>query len=309
MEWGKLYANLPDDPRVQAAEDDGGAFGLLTESMCYCTGAETGGFIPDSQLRRFLCSEPDRVKALAREGLWIRDEERRGYVLDPHIWTEERNLSDSAEKKRRADRERVAAKRAAIKATPDGQVSRDMSRDSDATKPATSRSDSRALEKRRAEKNLPPTPRADMRPLWPSAVADARPEEEGDSGQDEKPGTDAPDAAALIAEIRSIRPGWSTRSVRRSLEDPAVAERPWPLVHAAALAVARDPDSQQPGRLAHDGPWWAQAAAEHRKPQTASRPPWCGKCSDDLKRQRERDDSTVERCPECHPLAVKARSA
>ena len=122
MEWGRLYANLPDDPRVQAAEDNGGAFGLLIESMCYCTSAETGGFIPDSQLRRFLGHKAGRVTALARENLWLRDDGRRGYLLDPEIWTEERNLSDSAEKKREADRKRIADKRAAAKAGQNGHA-------------------------------------------------------------------------------------------------------------------------------------------------------------------------------------------
>lgn len=113
MEWGRLYANLPNMLRVQAAEDDGGAFGLLVESMCYCTSAESGGFIPDSQVRRFLGYRPGRLSALSREGLWIRDDARRGYLLDPEIWTEERNLSGAAERKKEADRIRMAAKRAA----------------------------------------------------------------------------------------------------------------------------------------------------------------------------------------------------
>jgi hypothetical protein len=115
MEWGRLYGNLPNLVRVQAAEDNGGAFGLLAESMCYCTVAESGGFVPDSQLRRFLCYKPGRVAALAREELWQRDDKRSGYVLDPEIWNEERNLSDSAERKREADRARIAAKRAAAR--------------------------------------------------------------------------------------------------------------------------------------------------------------------------------------------------
>lgn len=122
MEWGRLYANLINEPRVQAAEDDGRAFGLLIESMCYCTSAESEGFIPDTQVRRFLCSSRPGVTALAREELWIRDDERRGYVLDPRIWSEERNLSDSAEKKREADRKRIAEKRAAAKAAQNGHA-------------------------------------------------------------------------------------------------------------------------------------------------------------------------------------------
>jgi hypothetical protein len=115
MEWGRLYANLPTLTRVQAAETDGGAFGLLVESMCHCTSAESEGFIPDGQLRRFLSYKPGRVAALVREELWLRDEKRDGYVLNPEIWNEERNLSDSAERKRAADRDRIAAKRAAAR--------------------------------------------------------------------------------------------------------------------------------------------------------------------------------------------------
>lgn len=122
MEWGRLYGNLPDITRVQAAEADGDAFGLLAESMCYCTAAESDGFIPDTQVRRFLCFKPGRVKALAREELWIRDNGRRGYSLDPVVWSEERNLSDAAEKKRKADRERIAAKRAADRAGQNGHA-------------------------------------------------------------------------------------------------------------------------------------------------------------------------------------------
>lgn len=113
MEWGKLYAGLPADTHVQAAEDDGAAFGLLAESMCYLTSAESGGFIPDSQVRRFLCFKPARVTALVREELWVRTDGRPGYLISPRIWTEERNLSDSAEKKRAADRSRMRDKRAA----------------------------------------------------------------------------------------------------------------------------------------------------------------------------------------------------
>lgn len=120
MEWGRLYANLADDPRVQAAEDDGQAFGLLVESMGYCTRAESGGFVPDTQVRRFLCYRAARVTALAREEIWVRDGGRPGYVLDPRIWSEERNLSDAAEKKREADRRRIAERRAAEKATANG---------------------------------------------------------------------------------------------------------------------------------------------------------------------------------------------
>lgn len=121
MEWSRLYASLPDHTRVQAAEDNGDAGWLLAMSLCYCTSAESGGFIPDTQVPRFGCRKlRQKVDALVREGLWLRDDERRGYVLDPEIWTEERNLSDAAERKKEADRKRIADKRAAARAAANG---------------------------------------------------------------------------------------------------------------------------------------------------------------------------------------------
>ena len=133
MEWGRLYANLADDPRVQRAEVSDGAGWLLVESMGYCTSAETGGFIPHTQIERFLggSKKPRKIAALVREKVWLPVE--GGYLLNPDLWSEERNLSDSAEKKKAADRERIKAKRAAAKAAQNGDMSRDTSRDSSAT--------------------------------------------------------------------------------------------------------------------------------------------------------------------------------
>ncbi len=111
-----------------------------------------------------------------------------------------------------------------------------------------------------------PSPRATaaagaVRPLWPSAAPDARPEEGNQSGEQT--------AEQLASAVRRIRPAWSTKSIERALADPSVAERPWPMVCAAMLAVANDPESKHPGRLAHDGPWWAKAALS----RCASLPP------------------------------------
>jgi hypothetical protein len=120
VEWSKLFANLPDEPRVQAADDaELGSFGLLVQSFCYCTSAESDGFIPRTQVSRFGGQRlKQRVDALACEGLWIPVQD--GWLIDPDLWNEDRNLSDSAEKKRKADRERMAAKRAAAKAAQNG---------------------------------------------------------------------------------------------------------------------------------------------------------------------------------------------
>jgi hypothetical protein len=71
--------------------------------------------------------------------------------------------------------------------------------------------------------------------------------------------------AALVDAIRAIREDWSTRSVRRALDDQSVRERPWPLVCEAFAIMARDPETQYPGRLPGDGPWWPAAERKCRR--------------------------------------------
>jgi hypothetical protein len=346
MEWSRLYANLPDEPRVQAAEDSDSAGWLLVQSMGYCTRVERGGFIPHTQVPLFGGPRlKQRVAALVREKIWI--EVEGGYELDPEIWSEERNLSDQAERKRKADRERIAAKREAERA---GQNGSRVSRDCRATDSATSRAtnlgitsgddpelgqnnvnevgyppvldlpqtitrdadlhvvdnqgemsrDSRAH--RRVDKSKPPpTPQGVSTPLWPAAVANATPEEEGEEPNRHEE-TNPGDVDALIADVLAIRPAWSARSLRRILTDPDITRRPWPSVRSAALAVARDPNSKQPGRLAHDGPWWERPPAATTAP---ARPPWCGDCDEQT---RLVDPDSPHRCPACHPLNTEKAS-
>jgi hypothetical protein len=142
-----------------------------------------------------------------------------------------------------------------------------------------------------------PSPRAGARdwPAIPHVVPAARTAEEGEE-------TGELDTATLVAEIRAIRGDWSTRSITRALADSAVAERPWPLIRAAALALARDPDSQHPGRLAHDGPWWRAAGV--LQPAVSSRPDWCGTpgCSRETRRLADPETGAdAGPCPRCHP--------
>jgi hypothetical protein len=136
-------------------------------------------------------------------------------------------------------------------------------------------------------------------PLWPAAVADAQPEGE-DEDQDFVPGLDV-----LVREVREIRPEWSSRSIRRALAHPDVTERGWDRARRAMLSVAVDPQSSQPGRLPHDGPWWNQRGAPSPQPP---KPPWCGHCSSERERQVDLPGGTIGRCPACHPLAKTAPS-
>ncbi|MEU4406147.1 hypothetical protein AB0F88_16625 [Streptosporangium sp. NPDC023963] len=102
----------------------------------------------------------------------------------------------------------------------------------------------------------------------------------------------------LVADLRRLRPDWSTRSIVRTLTDASVVERPWWIVRHAALALARDPVTQFPGRLLHDGPWW------HAATQATDRPPvipWCGTCSDPIRRRVEDAEARdLGPCPCCH---------
>jgi hypothetical protein len=104
---------------------------------------------------------------------------------------------------------------------------------------------------------------------------------------------------SLVAQVRQVRPDWSTSSIRRALAHPDVTERGWDRARQAMLAVAADPESHQPGRLAHDGPWWNQTG-----PAGRPRPPWCRQddCDQRTRRLQHADGADGGRCPRCHPL-------
>jgi hypothetical protein len=130
---------------------------------------------------------------------------------------------------------------------------------------------------------------APVRGLWPAIVRD-----------------EARDLAALTGEIQAIRrelgATWSAAAIERALTDPAVARHPWHEIRAAALAVARDPESKAPGRVTHDGPWWHLGDPGRPDP----RPPWCGGCRESTRRLEDEDGYDAGPCPRCNP---RARSA
>jgi hypothetical protein len=145
-------------------------------------------------------------------------------------------------------------------------------------------------------KNLPPpTPSAPVA-LPPGGW------EEGEV-RDDDPDADRPLLeAGLARDVRLLRPDWSTRSILRALADPAVRERPFGLAAAALVVIAGDGRTELPGRLPHDGPWWA-TARRRVGPRTADPtglPPPCGQCGPH--RQVELPDGSMSRCPGCHPL-------
>ena len=292
MEWGRLYANLPDDPRVQAAEDDGGAGFLLIESMCYLTSAETGGFIPHTQVERFGGGpkKKQKIAALVREKLWIPVED--GYLIDPRIWTEERNLSDQAEKKREADRNRMAAKRAAAR-SHNGHESRDsratgLATD-ETTNAATCSSDSRGPEKRREE--IP------VAVVSHPSVSDAQESDDDDIGELE--------AAAITAFLdrtsRLITPAES-RTVAAKVLDRAAAKGL--VVHHPPRYVAAAIDSERdPYSLLGEPPPLGEILGR----QAFAKRPSCGQCDPRTRMLLDEFGQPGNQpCPACHPRALEA---
>lgn len=144
------------------------------------------------------------------------------------------------------------------------------------------------------------------KPLTPSplpAAAAARPADDPAHTAGATAEGEGESLEALTAEVRRIRPEWSPGSVRRALTHPDVAARqPRSLIRSAALAVARDPETDHPGRLSRDGPWWVP---RREAPAAAGdRPPWCGTCDE---RTRQTMADPPARCPACHPLTQTAR--
>jgi hypothetical protein len=276
VEWCKLYANLPDDPRVQAAEDDGAAGWLLVQSFCYVTRAESlidgEGFIPDTQVRRFGCTS-EQVAALVREKLYIRDDLRKGYLLDPEIWNEDRNLSDSAEKKKQADRERMRTKREAARTAQNG----DLSRDSRATGRATASRDRRSLDERREEKTRTKT-------LSVVGVVN-RPAGRNARTRDD----DDPIITTIIETIYAqtshvIDQLWAAK-IRDHIASRAKTANPGPGYFKAA--IEREPDA-------------AKRFLEHDPP-----PLWCGQCSPSRYTEDPDTGLPIRPCPDCHPSLRK----
>ncbi|MEU4228329.1 hypothetical protein AB0F17_28880 [Nonomuraea sp. NPDC026600] len=128
----------------------------------------------------------------------------------------------------------------------------------------------------------------------PLAADTTTPSGPGSEGE----GEDSP-ILELVAEVRALRAGWGTRSIVRVLTHTDIAERPWPVVRRAMLAVAADPASQAPGRLLADGPWWN--LPDPAASSTASSTGWCGECRESTRRVEHPDTGAdLGPCPDCH---------
>lgn len=259
--------------------------------MCYCTSAETGGFIPHTQIERFSGGpkKKQKVAALVREQVWLVVE--GGYMLNPDLWTEKRNLSDQVEKKKEADRKRIAAKREAERA---GRENGDMSRDSratcratsDATSRATRSSDSRTVDRRREDLST-----VDVVSHPPRR--NARPRDDDD---------DLTSAAinAFLERTECV----ITADDARSIVAKVLARAPagTRVIHPARYVAAAIANESDPYALLGDPPLLTEILPQPAQKPFTARPDWCGdRLCDRLTRRREHPETGNDAgpCPEC----------
>lgn len=273
MVWLKVTDKYP----VNCAPLSDAAFRTHTESLCRAMEYLNRGHITRRDLMRYAeTSDPyAAAEELVVKGFWVEHPSGDGWLI-----VRDMDYQRSPEKVE-ADRAATARRQARY---------RDRQAGNAVTNPVTNvvrnaggNAVSNAAQTRPVNPSPPPPQRSSRQ-----APAGATPEGEGEGTPDAR-------AAELAARVRELRPEWSTPSILRILTSPDVAERPWPIVTAAAMAVAADPATQSPGRLAGDGPWWSTAAGRRL---TVAKPAWCGRCDEHT---RQVGDPPA-RCPDCHPL-------
>lgn len=157
------------------------------------------------------------------------------------------------------------------------------------------RSSAPQLEELRTRRtNPPPVSSAET----PSAKA------KGGGGRDSSKKNDN-DVDALVDEVVALRPDWRREKVHAALQMPGVLERPRHLWRPALLAVAADPSTQYPGRLAHDGPWWSATIPRQARRTTDLAPAEVV----ELAARREEAQRTVDASSHAAALRAQLKSA
>jgi hypothetical protein len=251
----QLIVNYGEDPQIRAlaryGRDARGCRDLYVQMLCYCKRNLTDGYIPSEEVGVLVYPDSPKVgkrdaERLVEVGLAKHIE--GGYLLPGFLKRNKSRAQVEAESEKKA----AAGRKGGIRS---GQVRRGSEASEANTKQSASSDE--AVGKQGASECLntevighrsenttpPPTPPHDTAP-WPT-----------DEAPQAEEGEETPDLE-LIRQVRDIRPDWTTGSITRALRHPDVRERPADLIPPALLALARDPNSQQPGRLRHDGPWW-----------------------------------------------------
>lgn len=248
MTWFKVDDTLAFHRKAVAAGN--AAMGLWVRAGSWCSQQLTDGVIPNDMIPAL--GNAGQAKRLVAVGLWERVE--GGYRFWQWNESGRQPTREQVEQDRTAARERMRRVRTGPRSSP--ERSPEQAKNEQGTSGAV-----------RDPRPVPSRPEGTGVPVdeSPPRRNGSTPEEEGAKSAGPKAGIDA-----VIAEVKTIRPEWSERSIRRALTRPAVAERPPAVVRSAALAVAHDRTSTAPGRLEHDGPWWR--LSEPPKPAPAVRP-------------------------------------
>lgn len=122
-------------------------------------------------------------------------------------------------------------------------------------------------EKNRSIKEDPPPP--------PEAESKADPlqDREGEDQRFDRPTREM--LTAAVAQVLVLQPGWRADAIRAAMLAEVNAGRSPAAVAAAVVLVAADPATISPGRLKHDGPWWAAAAPKPAVAVDRRRGPRC----------------------------------
>lgn len=304
----QLSVNMADDPKVRAlaryGRDARPARDLYVQMILYCKANLTDGFVPLEQIG--ILVYPDAPKVGARDAERLAEVgliERHGDSWHVLAFLK-RNRSRQSVKERSEEKRQASSKANHVRWHLERGVTKpdcrwcqngsdpDPKSDPDRS-PGGLHIGHRTEDIGHRTESVPSDPETDPPPPSPPSAESARSSAAGIEGEGEKELSSMINLG-LVAKVREIRPDWSTASIARALNRPEVLERPRNLIAPAMLAVARDPASQYPGRLAHDGPWW-QAV-----PARPAAPPKCDACNP-FRRLEDAFGNDIGPCPTCHP--------
>ncbi|GAA4626996.1 hypothetical protein GCM10023196_037480 [Actinoallomurus vinaceus] len=296
-----LSVNFPSNRKVRRlirfGADSRACRDLYTQMLLYCKKDLTDGFVPDEELGILVYPDtPENGERdagrLVEVGLIRRVD--GGYLVPGFIKRNKTkaevraSVADKATGGARGNHRRWHVDRGIVKAgCPYCERSRPPSRSDGGYS---------------ADREGPPPADQETPPLPPGPTDDDEPwPTDDDHAGRGAPAAEVLDIAALITAVRELRPDWTAASIRRALKDARVLERPASWIPAAMLAVARDPETVAPGRLANNGPWW------RTKLKLAVVPDKCPDCNP-FRHVEDRDGNDLGRCPRCHPSVVERAS-
>jgi hypothetical protein len=292
MAWVRYDDQFHDHHKVTAVvAENVAAIGLHALANTWTNGQKRKGYVPAHQAGALVCDKvlgPELAALLVKNNLWHRvadigacvacAEEYEALPKDLEGW-----VFHNSREYRAPERDRttpgtnadLSAKRraagasggraSAAKRREQSQQAERAKPDADSTKASNEQvagvSKTSNLSSAGVTPDPDPVPEEQTPPTPQATSAQSPMTEDENPGEGESPEQDRTTNLTLVAEVRELRPEWTTSAILRALNDPGVLERPQHLVAAALLAVARDRQSRFPGRLAANGPWWITSLA------------------------------------------------